>query len=255
MIKHIINAKDENIGKLSLSPSVMSIMDKQLIEDFSNKTQINNFTEREIYLDYGLHKIAIDPTAMEGKFVVELVMQVFSCPNATIAWKKTTDNPIDLSKDEINETDILFWSEDLDIEQIQDHYFWIQPRIGFKHKKLSYRFEYEFFTNDSIYLKIKFKSDKTSDIKDTIQLIDDIIGNHNDKSLARGRRYGLIHNGTPTFVADSYLEYYIDAGSAIDKPFKDMIEKISDMGLVESLIMSGYSDNTFDLSRKNVAHL
>ena len=164
-----------------------------------------------------------------------------------LKWKSKSGKIYTPTSENIDFDDIEFWIEGLEKEKILE--VWNDPAynpktLGFKHKKTHFELVVEYFHYDAFYLIIHLKEqenkiDYLTEISDEISKI---FENHNIKSESKNKKYGLVHDYGTEEIKNNKLIYYIDYGSANDKPLKDVIDKLNTFEKIEKVVFTGQKE-------------
>lgn len=242
--------KKEN-GINSISDKFLKIVDQKLSFDCLNQIGLNPYNEfPNIFLLYESSHYIRNPyfekelinnmNIMFGIFIV-----VF---NVKIKWKSISGNIYFPSSTEIDEDDIEMWFDDLPVNDILN--IWNDPaynpkKLNFRYKKPSYDIKVDFFMWDSIYMHIKLKQGVKNSTFDAISdYIDKKFQEFNLYSESKKYRYGVIHNFGEDKRNENTMIYYIDYGSAIVKPMREVIEGLSVFDEIDFVIFCSKNDFT-----------
>lgn len=164
-----------------------------------------------------------------------------------LKWKSKSGKFYTPTSESIDLDDIEFWIEGLDKEKILQ--VWNDPAynpktLGFKHKKTHFKLDIEYFHYNSFYLIVFLKEEENDNdyLTEISNNINEIFMQHNIKSEKQNRKYGLIHDFGPEEIKNNKLIYYIDYGSANDKPLKAVIDKLNTLEKIEKVVLTGQKE-------------
>lgn len=143
----------------------------------------------------------------------------------TIYWKSKTGRDYKLHDTNIDCNDIEFWFEKLETEL---YYKQLYPndKFPFKLDNLTYELVLTRLNLDCTII-LTVKKDAISNIPSLINQIDEFIKHFNEKSEAKERRDGVIHNSKYSVENEHEIIYEIDLGSVGYSFFKKLLKHLS----------------------------
>lgn len=237
--KYFVHFYREKYGYHAISDSFISAMNQKLDNDFFSKTGIRiSKTKGKIHYDF-IHRDVID-YSLEGNIgtfkgdllVYGLVVGCF------FKWQ-SKDMKILRPYDEIDEENIEFWFDILDAELAIKEWRAHPPKLGFKPNPLSYLLNVDHF-NEHFYLLISFKENNEDVGKSTLQMLNQMLNDWNEASLAKNRRLGIVHNWKDEKITSNNLKFYIDYGSASEKLLKQILEALNDIEGINEVTITSY---------------
>lgn len=236
-------------GKI-LNPYFLSELSYQLAHDFENKIGLNPLNLKRfihLSLNYAVD-YPFEYDEDKSKEEMEVLLGIDICAfYPKIKWSSKSGKLYKPTSQDIDPDDIEFWFEELDKEKILEK--WNDPAynpktLGFKHKKTLFKLEVEYFHYDGFYMVIDLKEQEKNNLylNEISNEISKIFEQHNIKSETKNRRYGLVHDFGTEEIKDNKLIYYIDYGSANDKPLKEVIEKLNTFDKIEKVVFTGQNE-------------
>ena len=220
-------------GKDEVSEHFERFLHEKLAAEIILKTGIDPNKTRE--------KIHLDPIGMfyiPGTIKAGVTVNNHSIP-AVIRWscgeeKKAfpaSEEGIDFNRAEI-------WFEKLDTQKVLELYH-KKPKLGFSTANFTTPVEVDFFYHESAYISL-YLSNK-NDEEQIWATIDRFFSSWNEKSEAKDRKYGLIHNYRPvkTEKAD-YLQFYIDLGSAGTLGLKHLFKELDKLEGIQKIGITSF---------------
>lgn len=242
-ISEVLKNRELNSYFLSeLSVQLAKFIEK---ETGLNPLNLKNFIS--LSLNHSYHKpFVYNEKISIGELDAVLLADICSFP-IVIKWKSKSGKIYTPTSENIDPDDIEFWIEGLEKEKILE--VWNDPAynpktLGFKHKKTHFELVVEYFHYDAFYLIVFLKEQETNqdDLIEISNEINNIFEQHNIKSEKYNRKYGLIHDFGTEEIKNNKLTYYIDYGSANDKPLKDVIDKLNAFDKIEKVVFTGQKE-------------
>ncbi|AEE52332.1 hypothetical protein [Haliscomenobacter hydrossis] len=233
----------QKFGDDSISHSFTEAMIGQLCKYFLEKTGIDmGKSKGKIGFAPGtISSLGYSIDGNIGKLEGHLICFYMEVGGA-INWK-TYDGSIIHPKDQVDEKNIEFWFEDLNVEWAKREWklYSALPKLGFTLPSLHYKVLVDHF-NEHFYVLVAFKSKDQSIVESVANLLYHTCNTWNDHSLTKSRKLGIVHNCSTQILEDNYLRFYIDFGSAHEKLLKQILEALNDIPQIEKVTITSYPD-------------
>lgn len=233
----------QKFGDESISDSFVEVMVNQLCKYFLEKTGIDmSKSKGKIgFVPRTLSSLGFRVEENIGRLEGHLIC-FYTEVGGAINWK-AHDGSIIHPHDQVDEKNIEFWFEDLDVEWAKREWklYSAPPKLGFPLQPFHYKVLVDHF-NEHFYLLISFKENNEDVVKSTLQILNKLLNNWNEASLEKNRRLGIAHNWNEEKVTPNYLKFYIDYGSAHEKLLKQILETLNDLEGIEKVTITSFPD-------------
>lgn len=216
---------------LQLSKKFAQCMNKQLSASFVRLIGLN--IDKEISLAWEEEGFSYT----KGE-ISSLASQLYIHHNwnpVNILWKSKSSRIYDISDNDIDNRDIEFWFENLDIQMIQKQVY-KKGTLPFRLKDLTYELNVGNF-GINCQLDMKIKGEDVLSIDSYTRSIDRFIIIYNETSEKHNRNNGVIHNWSHNLESDVVI-YEIDLGSTGADFMKKLLNHLSKMNCFEKVNIS-----------------
>ncbi|WP_373552601.1 hypothetical protein [Haliscomenobacter sp.] len=233
----------QKFGDDSISHSFTEVMISQLCKYFLEKTGIDmSKSKGKIgFVPGTISSLGFSIDENIGRLEGHLICFYLQIGEA-VKWK-TNDGSIISPNDHVDEKNIEFWFDCLNVEAAKREWklYSAPPRLGFTLQSLHYKVLVDHF-NEHFYLLVSFKNKDQSIVESAAKLLNETCNTWNDHSLAKNRNLGIVHNCSAQILEDNYLRFYIDFGSAHEKLLKQILEALNDIPQIEKVTITSYPD-------------
>lgn len=223
-------------GENELSERFELFLNVDLAEEFIRNTGIDPNKTRE--------KILLSPISMSyepGKIQAGVTVTNLTI-RATIRWGFGDDmKAFSTSEDEIDYKSAKIWFEELDTKKVLELYH-KKPKLGFSTKDFTTPVEVDFFYPESAYISLYLNNKNDEEL--IWATIDRFVSSWNEKSEAKDRKYGLIHNYRPVMTEKvDYLQFYIDLGSAGTLGLKHLFKELDKLEVIQKISITSFPES------------
>jgi hypothetical protein len=156
----------------------------------------------------------------------------------TLTWYSKKGDKITPSTKIIDEEDVIFSVETGDLEIIREVFAELRKQKYVIHvKPIHYELHTTNYTLESIRLNLYFSNDVQSDMLVVAERIKTWINVWNEESQKQRPRKGVIHGSFVLSHTDSYLEYYVDFGSAGLRGLKYLLVEFNQLEGLEKVLV------------------
>jgi len=218
-----------------------SAMNKKLDEDFYSKTCIRiSKSKGHIRYDF-IHFDETDYTIQGnvGTFKGDLMVYLLLVGHS-FKWRSKDGSTI-RPYHEIDENNIEFWFDNFDKNLVIQEWRSHPPKLGFSTVPLNFSLHVDHFY-EHFYLLISFIKNDEEKVKFTVLVLNQMLSAWNEASLAKNRRFGIVHSWIEEKVTPNYVKFYIDFGSAHEKLLKQILESLNDIEGIEKVTITSYPD-------------
>jgi hypothetical protein len=233
----LVQIFNRKYGENSISESFIIAMGEKLEEYFYSKTEIRMSKANGKIVFVPDYSNNLSFSGNIGTIRGTLLIQNFRIAK-DIKWKSPNVTPI-YPQDEVLEENIEFWFEDLEVAAAQREWRAVPPKLGFKLDKPRFELKLDHF-NEHFYLLILYKENNEDTVKSTLQMLNQMLNDWNEASLAKNRRLGIVHNWKDEKTTSNYLQFYIDFGSASEKLLKQILEALNDTEGITEITITSY---------------
>lgn len=147
-------------------------------------------------------------------------------------WKSKDGTIIKTSDEDFDEDNLISWINGLKPKLYWEEAFSKKIEHPFLLKNLGYDLQvYDYGTHMSIKIELK----EMSNLKTIVNSVINLIELHNENSLKKDRKSGVIHNSSYE-VEDNIIDYRIDLGSAGIGFLKKILKQLSKFSNIKKVI-------------------